>query len=644
MICACSDTQERPDPSADSDAGEVLDDARTEETPIYAVDRSSRRAVAPSEPDAGPDCQSDCDQDGLSDCRESELGTRPCVTDSDGDGLNDKQEIDHGSDPLDPDTDSDGATDGEEVDLGLDPTRRSTYDDGADDGTRWILGACDDPTTEPVQAFTHEPANWKLVASPSLENYVERSVEVGDGFTAPVVATYEDPSSGLSGLMMSYPSHYGDPEATRDAIEQTLRWFTPGQELDMTVEEREFSTHEDNPAATGSYEFAIVSPTTPTILTARVWHQYMRRLMSITRLRGRTGARHKRFSASVGVIHRVPDDGSKRTLVNLVTVPTSQVDRRVRRLMDDLTNTTGISAWDRGRETRCRRPLTRGRPKLDVYWVVDQSRSMVDDYDALLEIAGDFYDTLVAQQMDFRMGVTTMEQPRLGVPLGSSPWHHQRDTFMGLLEDIANDPFDGEGQFHDDDEYGMAVARSGLEFMMGLFGEVPPSNVAMRPDALAVTVFAADENSERFQLYPPDTSAGQHALTRFIGFFEKYTTAFAVTTSDAPSYDLVALGTGGAAVSMNARPDERRTVLERFTLDLAAEASTYQLASTPITSTMHVLVDGRWIPRSREHGYDYFPDTNSIVFFGRHQPTPPEDGAAGDRIAVMYEVFANPPK
>jgi hypothetical protein len=638
-ICGCADNDPSPNNGAAPPSTDVSSDGSDAAVSVGTAEANAPAPASRVVPDSVIRCDTDCDSDGLNDCRERELGTNPCLTDTDGDGLADNEEVERGTDPLDTDTDSDGATDGEEVDLGLNPTTRSTYDDGVDDGMRWITGACDDPVTETVQTFTNQDGDWTLVAPPSIQDYGLETIDVGDGFTPPIVATYEEPTRDLAGLMISHENVHPDAASARDAAETALRWLTSGLELDSTANEHAFTTHDLHQGATGYYELTTVEPKSLDRVRATVWNQYMRDIMPVSMIFGDPGTEYESFTASVGVVRR-----ADRTIVNIVMTPTAQVDDRSKRIMADLTNTTAIAGWDRGRETRCRRPLTRGRPKIDVYWVIDQSRSMVEDYGALRSIAGEFFDTLVAQQIDFRMGVTTMERSRQGTVLKSANWHTARDVFMGLLDEIATDPFDSAGQFHDDDEFGLTVAQEGLTFMKGLFGEVPQPQVAMRSDALTVTVFAADEESERFQLYPLGTASGEHALDRFTGFYEKHTTAFAITTSQAQGYRRVALATGGAAVPMHGPPEERRIVLDRFALDLAAKASTYQLTSTPITSTMHILVDGRWIPRSREHGYDYFPSTNSIVFFGRHQPTPPEDGSSGDRVAVMYEVFANPPK
>ena len=64
----------------------------------------------------------DQDKDGLSDARETELGTNPALADTDGDGLSDGDEVlKYHTNPLIPDTDADGFPDGVEVQKGYNP-------------------------------------------------------------------------------------------------------------------------------------------------------------------------------------------------------------------------------------------------------------------------------------------------------------------------------------------------------------------------------------------------------------------------------------------------------------------------------------------------------------------------------------------
>lgn len=66
--------------------------------------------------------ETDTDADGLSDRRETELGTDPARADTDGDAVSDGDEVlKYGTNPLNPDTDGDGYQDGMEIKSGYNP-------------------------------------------------------------------------------------------------------------------------------------------------------------------------------------------------------------------------------------------------------------------------------------------------------------------------------------------------------------------------------------------------------------------------------------------------------------------------------------------------------------------------------------------
>lgn len=93
----------------------------------------------------GDACDSDDDNDGLSDSLEISIGSNPLLADTDGDGLDDGDEVNtHGTDPLLVDTDSDGVSDGNEISTGTDPLTPDSTGDlaprGSPDG---VLNAAD---------------------------------------------------------------------------------------------------------------------------------------------------------------------------------------------------------------------------------------------------------------------------------------------------------------------------------------------------------------------------------------------------------------------------------------------------------------------------------------------------------------------
>jgi len=90
----------------------------------------------------GDSCDSDDDNDGLSDLDEAIHGTNPLNPDSDLDELTDGDEVNiHGTDPLDDDSDNDNLLDGEEINTyGTLPNNSDTDGDGADDGVEVSAG------------------------------------------------------------------------------------------------------------------------------------------------------------------------------------------------------------------------------------------------------------------------------------------------------------------------------------------------------------------------------------------------------------------------------------------------------------------------------------------------------------------------
>lgn len=139
-------------PDASPEASPASSPAATPEPTEEPTDESTEEPTEEPTEDDG----TDTDGDGLTDARETELGTNPEVRDTDDDGINDGNEVDLGSDPFDidtdndvlydrgeqvyntdifdPDSDNDGVVDGEEVYIyGTSPTDADSDNDGVND-------------------------------------------------------------------------------------------------------------------------------------------------------------------------------------------------------------------------------------------------------------------------------------------------------------------------------------------------------------------------------------------------------------------------------------------------------------------------------------------------------------------------------
>lgn len=107
------------------DPNEIMEEdtmTEDEDNEVMEEDKETEEDSAPVEPAPEPSDSFDTDRDGLSDVRETELGTSPRISDTDADGLSDYEEVKTWkTDPLDPDTDGDTYLDGDEVSNGYDP-------------------------------------------------------------------------------------------------------------------------------------------------------------------------------------------------------------------------------------------------------------------------------------------------------------------------------------------------------------------------------------------------------------------------------------------------------------------------------------------------------------------------------------------
>jgi hypothetical protein len=193
-----------------------------------------------------------------------------------------------------------------------------------------------------------------------------------------------------------------------------------------------------------------------------------------------------------------------------------------------------------------------------------------------------------------------------------------------------------------------------------------PPNLRVRSDARLITIFMSDEEAETFQSSPCDSSLNplcqrsdavegscayeSGAISTlendFLAFFRDQTIAFSLVgdggscgQKSGEAYRKVALGTGGSTASLCS--DDVRETIDEIIYAATGLASNYQLPEAPISSTLRVYKDGTWVPRSRENGFDYFAETNTIAFFGSYRPeiADPANDVYGDAVAVSFRVF-----
>lgn len=650
-----ADEADAGDVAPDTDPADVEDDTDPSDVGEDVAEDVEDDTDQDTGEDAGETCgdgdDNDCDFDGLLDCEERQIGTDVCNNDTDGDLLGDMQELLNGTDPNNPDTDGDGLPDGREVDLGLDPNNTDTYGNDTPDNEEWIVTACENPSSEPVDYYVSNNVqvdpnspnqvnvgNWTVALPPAFNNYTELGVSgLSMNGSIPAnrkaAAVYDDPTNEVAGFVLSYT-----PNTTQTSPTDVLNSLSSAIASQGNVEQNsiggEISTHDFNTFAVG--RFLINSSTG---LSYRELRDNLLFSMApfgraeVTGLPAVTGADYNEYRIFVSAIYR-DKSNEDQVLISVALAPATKYEGRekVQFRMDDLTNTTNIAESVDGNQVRCNIFEPKESTKADFYWVLDQSGSMSDDYNRVQSVANQFYNELRNTGLDYRLGVTTMDEAYNGRLL-TPGWHTDLNSFLAAVNAVIN--WSGNGYA----EFGLKVAEEGIKFMKGISG-TPPANERIRPDAQLITIWISDEEAQSIQDNPLSGGTGQQLLQNWIQFFSNNTVGFSIVGtgsgcgSHGEAYQHVAQGTRGSFASLCAT-DISETIAD--IIFAASGYAGYELPDTPISSTLRVFINGDWVPRSRENGFDYFAQSNSLAFFGSYRPevnaTPP------DNISVTYETF-----
>ena len=556
----------------------------------------------------------DTDGDGLTDCEERTLGTDPDDPDSDGDGLTDLEEIAiYDTDPNNPDTDGDGLNDGDEIQFGLDPRNPSTFNDGVLDGDRpWVMG-CQTTSSRPTSSYVNTDGGWLHVVPDDITNTLNVQIASTNGTNGHAATVLRSTAGDVSGFVArwnttnhtpTFPSQLGVQDSPQ------LRMFTnyAGDEVVMTrAVDRAFAGSLD------AYRDQVLAATAP-------WA-----LADMTNLPTPGGATVARVRGYVSVT----------ISANHVTYAAAFTDGAAPRLraIEDLTNAMSVADAGATKQSACAPWAPNpSAPALDLYWVLDQSGSMNDDFAILLSTINVAFTAFTDAHVDFRMGVTNMDSLTAGA-LSPEGWHTTIADFTAAVNGhVIN--CNGCGPSSGYAEWGIAGAEAGITYLRD---PATPAADRARDDAALVTIFMSDEEAQTFQDNPRNTAAGQTLYAGFESFFTSHTTVFSLTAdgggcglSDAEAYRALAHATAGMDASLCEQSDD---LVREIAVEATGVASRYVLPSQPISASLRVLVSGVDVPRDRVNGYEYFPAHQTIAFFGSYQPGPT------DAVLVYYDAF-----
>ena len=354
------------------------------------------------------------------------------------------------------------------------------------------------------------------------------------------------------------------------------------------------------------------------------------------------GNAHGEFFIQATVIER-PDRFV--TLVALAPDGLRESEGTVRFRLADLTNTTNVARAQDDSRLRCHPfPSDTGAAAADFYWVLDQSTSMRKYYDEVGAFAADFYAKLENTSLDFRLGVTPMDanaaySGKLRVPPEGPGWISPETAspaggaadFIGEIEEYVEGCGSLTPRCSPAIEHGLYAASVGIERMSS---STAPANEEFRSGAQLATITISD--AEDYSYHSPSSEPRrlggdkQAVLDFYTGFFARNPLLFSIYNPvDAPcpeaesssvAYQAAALASGGAAASLCEGLEETIDTIIDIT---AGRASRHVLPQTPISSTLRVYQtinegkDRLWVPRSRTDGFDFFPQSNAVAFYGR---------------------------
>ncbi len=575
----------------------------------------------------------DSDDDGLPDGDEVVVGTDPLNPDSDGDGLDDGDEIArHGTDPQDPDTDGDGLDDGDEIDFGLDPMNPSTYNDGVSDSDRWFVTQCSSSTGTTGGAYDQRSStagDWLLELDADYTSFSKIDDTTGTSLGA---AAFEDSSESVHGFVVADSTSTSTGTSANERLQSRLQQLGTLGTVVQDWSLGEFTTHDGHPAARGTYVVETSSMTSGAMrndLMVAVAPFGSSNVGNMPAAGGSTGVE---FRVDLTVVLRPQQE---IVLGAVIEANTSSSDASLGQLAQNAVDSTALGAPSASPDSLCETfDSFTARAPVEFYWVLDQSASMDSHYSRLQSEIADVFTLLDSMGFDWRMGVTTMDEDGDGL-LRPAGWHTSEGTFTSEVQYVTTWPGNRVA------EYGLTVAQEGLTAMLGSQSTAP-----IRNGAHVVSIFLSDEETQTIQDEPLTTQAGQQALNTFLSFFTGKTTPVSLVgdgqgcgAQDGVAYREVAAQAQGAYGAM-CQPFG--APLEHTLHLAAAHATNYPLPAVPIAASIEVFVNGQAVSRSRNNGWDYYPETNSIAFFGTARPQleDPQSSTVGERVVVVYDTLS----
>lgn len=277
---------------------------------------------------------------------------------------------------------------------------------------------------------------------------------------------------------------------------------------------------------------------------------------------------------------------------------------------------------------------------VDILWVIDDSGSMTNERRTLVGNFDRFVQELLALQVDFQMGVTSIVSADGGRLRGATRII-TRTTPQPRQVFEANTTFSVSRSRW---EQGLRMTQLALSSPNIDPGQ--PNAGFLRPNAALAIIVLTNEDDSSFgttdyysRVFRGLKGKGNENLVSFSviggtipnGCVPPGETGLYGSTAD-PSvrYAEVATKTGGIIGSICDASFEQTLI--RIAQALNTLKRVFPLTLPPIANSISVTVNGTTIPQDPVNGWQYRADTNSVVFLGNYVPPP----AATVRLRYAY--------
>jgi len=255
--------------------------------------------------------------------------------------------------------------------------------------------------------------------------------------------------------------------------------------------------------------------------------------------------------------------------------------------------------------------------KAEFLWVVDNSGSMSDKQTAVANAGTEFANRVSNANLDFQVGVITTDSAQLqGTGFTLDITQFQADVVAGTGGSIT--------------ETGIWFAEQSLQ--SAALGDSSNGSVTSlgvpRTGASLSVIILSDEKSQ----YTSRSSVAFDDTNNL--FIDRGYLVYAIVNpahAQSSQYDDLALNTGGTIGDIT-DISNIPAIIQQI-VDRAGGMTPFVLTHKPISSTLVVGVNGTEISHASVDGWQYFPNSNTIAFFGNVMPQ------AGDIIQVTYQYI-----